>query len=285
MTFSLDDIKAALREVIHAQDEVILVYSGLFQFGSGFDGPLSRLPDQLLDAMDEIVGPERTLLLPTHTGSFPRTRAYDPVRTKAETGVVADAFCRRPGAVRTLCPMDSYAVKGPRVDEVVGRPVSTLWGDDSVMAWLEEVDARICVIGVPWKYCGYHHRVEEVLQIPFRYYKTFHGTLTVNGMVPRPVQSTAYVRSLELPPIYHTDGTTDLLRQRGQIHSAADRGVPIESARAIDILTACVDSLAEDPYGWLVNRDAVRRWVEDGGRQREEAGLSLEQRYRRGRQE
>jgi aminoglycoside N3'-acetyltransferase len=279
VAFSIDDVKAALRQVISPGDEVLLVYSGLFQFGHGFDGPLTTLPDRVVDAVDEVAGPERTLLFPTHTGYFARDRKYDPVRSRPETGAIADAFRHRAGAVRTMCPMDSYAVKGPRAGEVLNRPLSTIWGDDSVMAWLEEADARICLIGVPWKYCGYHHRAEEVLQVPYRYYKRFHGTLTIDGADPRPIQSTAFVRSLDVPPGYHTAETTDRLRRRGHIRSAVQSGLPIESARANDVLAACVDSLKDDSYAWCVNRDAVRRWVDDGGKDREVASLSPEQRY------
>ena len=195
-----NDFKSALREVILPSDRVVVVYSGIWTFGHLFEANPRTLPVLLLDTLLEFCGRERTLVFPTYTNSFARTRRYDPLNSMPETGVLPTMFLRHYGAARSLSAMNSFAAIGPEADTLARMKGETLWGKTSVKEYLENVNARIVMLGRPQSLaCGFLHRMEEVAQVPYRYYKTFHG-VRIEGGQESPWAETMYVRPLRNLP-------------------------------------------------------------------------------------
>lgn len=253
-----------LKQVIRPDDEVVVIYSGVWTLSRYFGMVGDALAERVLDLIEEFVGPERTLVLPTFTFSFPKTREYDLVRSSPDTGAMPRRFLIRPGVQRTPKPINSYAVIGPLAAEVMALPVETAWGNGSVMAWMETVNARQCVVGVPWKYCGYFHRAEELLRVPYRYFKRFTGTMYCNGEEPTPCEEVMYVRSLHVIPDQDSRPVANLMRERGHILSARGGSELIESALTNDILGDQLDLLSTDIHTYNTNREEVIRWIKDG---------------------
>ena len=132
------------------------------------------------------------------------------------------------------------------------------------MAWMETVNACQCVVGVPWKYCGYFHRVEELLRVPYRYFKRFSGTMYCNGEKPIPCEEVLYVRSLNVPPDQDSRPVPNLMRERGHILSARGGSGLVESALTNNILGDQLDLLSADIHTYNSNREEVIRWIENG---------------------
>lgn len=66
-------------------------------------------PDDVLDALCEVVGSDGIVVVPTFT--YVSTR-FDPASTPGRTGVVGETLRRRPNAVRSLHPFYSLAAVG-----------------------------------------------------------------------------------------------------------------------------------------------------------------------------
>ncbi|OFZ67260.1 MAG: hypothetical protein A3D92_23995 [Bacteroidetes bacterium RIFCSPHIGHO2_02_FULL_44_7] len=254
------EIKAELARVITNDDEVVVIFSGIWML-IALGVPVKELPTYVLDIICEFIGKDRTVLLPTYTYDYTRTRIYDPKFSKPETGVLPARALTRPEFVRTLNPLNSYAVAGPKTAEILAINEETLWGDKSVMGWFDEVNARICVLGEPWhQACTHFHRAEEKLQVPYRYYKKFPGMLHENGRPVRALDPSMYVRTLNARLDYTQ--VEPVMNDHGSILRGSNANFSIETALARDIVKASSALLEKDPLAFVANKKEILTWIE-----------------------
>src|SRR5260221_10808745 len=94
MQVDLREFEQAMDRVVAPDDQIIVVFSGIWTFGARFNASPRELPGLLVKALLARCGPSRTLLLPTYTYGYARTRHYDPDNSPPETGVLATEFLR-----------------------------------------------------------------------------------------------------------------------------------------------------------------------------------------------
>ena len=274
------ELETALRNVIDDDDEVIVFYSAIWSFAHRIEGSSDDITACIFDVIDSVVGKNRTVLFPTFTNRFVKTRTFDKKRDDSDcSGVLANHAMHTPGFYRTSQPIHSYTVRGPRTEEVLSRPCTTSWGDDSVIAWMGEVNARFCPLGLPWHYaCSFFHRIEEVLQIPYRYYKRFPGTLLDNGHEIGECVEVKYCYSLEVLPKFNHTKVQPIMNRMGAIRKCGNPLIPLQSSSGNEIFRATQELLGEDIYAYVTNKDEVKNWVKNG-KVREMASLIPKERW------
>lgn len=257
---TLNDFRRQFADVVDPADSVVVVYSGIWTFGHRFGLGVDELPRTLLNIMREVLGSGRTLLLPSYTYAYAKTRTYDPATSKPETGILPVTMLEAGSAVRTRSALNSFLASGPRARELTEVRGETLWGDGSLKWRLEKERARMVVLGLPWAAAlGFLHRIEEAGHVPYRYFKTFHGVWEEGGR-RSPHKETMYVRSLEHRPVPRWALVDEALRARGLLTKSAGE-VHMESAGAADIVNAGLEIISDDPYALLANAPDVREWV------------------------
>lgn len=272
--------RRALEETIGFDDEVVVVFSGLWSFGHCLGVSPRDIPAAVLDVLVEVVG-ARTLVLPAYTLAFPRSKQFDLRRSQPETGILPAHALATGLFQRTSNPMNSYLVYGPQSSEILSRKETTSWGDDSVMAWFGQTNARLLILGERWhRACSFYHRAEEILQVPYRYYKRFNGTMIDMHDEKHSCSVVMYVRPFEQPFVNDYTKVQPILARSNTLAVAGDPTFPIESARAADVLNACIDLLTADPYAYVANADDVRGWISGGGKQKEIDAILPEQQVR-----
>ncbi|MFD6953054.1 AAC(3) family N-acetyltransferase [Nocardiopsis sp. TSRI0078] len=157
--------------------DTLLVHSSLSSLGWVCGGE-QAVVQALLDA----VGPEGTLVVPTQTMDnsdpgqwrdpavprewWPVIRAeapgFDPRLTPSRhMGRVPEMVRTWPGAVRSAHPQTSFAALGPRARALMDRhPVGCRLGEDSPLAALEGVRARVLLLGAGFDSCTAFHLAE-----------------------------------------------------------------------------------------------------------------------------
>jgi aminoglycoside N3'-acetyltransferase len=257
---SLSQFKLAFRSVIDPADRIIVVYSGIWTFGHRLGVHPADLPRALLEAMLDVMSPSQTLLLPSYTYAYARTRRYSPGTAMPETGILPIAMLRELQPVRTASALNSFLAVGPESHSLAAIQGETIWGKGSLKAHFEERHARMVVLGLPWKdACGFLHRIEEVCNVPYRYHKTFYGNW-VDADGERPWAETMFVRPLELLPVFRWAMVDELLRSRGRVRKA-DGEIHVESADAADLVQAGTEILADDKLALLTNAEEVNQWI------------------------
>lgn len=271
---TISEFRTAFSTVLSDENDVVVLYSGIWGFGHQFGMSPTTLVDTLIDEIIDIVGTNCTLVMPSYVADFPKTRRYDLVKSKPYTGVISARFIEYPGSVRTIKPMDSYVAFGPKSDELMRLPCSTSWGNDSVLGWFEQVNARHVILGVPWHLsCAYCHRGEEALGVPYRYHKRFSGNFFNDGIPIGRCEEVMYVRPFGVNPKLDYKPTHNLLVERGMVLDSGHHDFQLQSSSSKDILSATMDLLNDDAYVFVGAADAVQNWVQNG-RQQEIRDLS-----------
>ncbi len=126
-------------------------------------------PEACIDALLDAVGPGGTVMMNTHTRFFLPAEVrlgwteyvFDAGRTPCITGIVAETFRRRPGAVRSRHPAFSVAA--------IGRHARFLTeGHDETAASylpferLASLDGKYLAVGIGDKLAGFRHSAQQV---------------------------------------------------------------------------------------------------------------------------
>ncbi|MEV1288838.1 AAC(3) family N-acetyltransferase [Micromonospora sp. NPDC049679] len=158
-------LAAELRELGVRPGSVLLVHSSLRPLGWVCGGPHA-----VVLALRDALGPDGTLVVPTHTPDntdpatwrnppvphewWPVIRdempGFDPAATPSRwMGVIAEAVRTWPGACRSDHPQVSFAAVGPRAEEIVaGHARAGMLGDESPLARLYDLDGDVLLLGV-----------------------------------------------------------------------------------------------------------------------------------------
>ncbi|MGW7265885.1 AAC(3) family N-acetyltransferase [Streptomyces sp. NPDC054842] len=175
------------RELVHdmrrlglGAGDTVLVHASLHALG-----PVRGGVDTVVDALREVLGPTGTLAVYTQTpdnsdpSRWPGTRGYavpdrtwdaeragvpafDPARSPSfGVGVLSERVWRQDGAVRSAHPQSSFAAVGAEASYVTAdHALDCHLGEESPLARLEKLDAKVLLLGVGYDVCTAFHLAE-----------------------------------------------------------------------------------------------------------------------------
>ncbi|MEU6662745.1 AAC(3) family N-acetyltransferase [Streptomyces sp. NPDC046821] len=189
-------LTADLRTLGVRPGETLLLHSSLSSLGWVCGGAVAAVQGLL-----DVLGPEGTLTVPTHTASnsdpaewsrppvpeawWPEIRAsmpaYEPALTPTSgMGVIPETVRRWPGALRSAHPQTSFAAVGPLAAEITdGHALDCALGECSPLARLEARHARVLLLGATFASCTSFHLAEY--RIPSPRAETGRAVLTPEG--------------------------------------------------------------------------------------------------------
>lgn len=137
----------------------------------------------VIQALCDVITPEGTLLMPAmspdltdpvHWGAPPIPQAwhepvrqsmpaFDPKRTPARAmGRIAELFRTWPGVLRSNHPTSSLAAWGTRAETILqDQPLEDPFGENSPLARLYDLEARVLLLGVSFESCTILHLAER----------------------------------------------------------------------------------------------------------------------------
>jgi len=161
------------------------VHSALSALGWVCGGPVA-----VVQALLDVLGPEGTLVVPTHTPAnsdpanwtnppvpqewWPVIRdempAFDPAVTPSqEMGIIAETVRTWPGAQRSDHPHVSFAALGPAAEKIVAaHPLAGMLGENSPLGRVYALDGQVLLLGVGYEANTSFHLAEYRLPDPPR---------------------------------------------------------------------------------------------------------------------
>jgi len=241
------ELYQAICETLRPQDHVVVVHSALYGLGemrADVDGVLGVLLNGL--------GSDRTLVMPTFNYDFCRGRAYSHHHTVSQVGVLTERFRMLPGVVRSPHPIYSFAALGPKAQVVCRHEGPTVWGAGTPFEAFLETDALYMMLGVTWeRACTQFHRAEELVGVPYRYWKEFKGEADF-GQGLRSYRTRMYVRKLEPKNRIDFSPIVRRMEQKGLATVRRLTRGTIRIARARDTDQIAQDVVRENPLALFV---------------------------------
>ncbi len=168
----------ALRLIGVRPGDVVLVHPDAIVAAQFPPMPNEQRLDLLIEAIEAAVGRDGTLVMPAFSYSFTKGEPFDICNTPSVVGMVTERFRTRPGVRRTSDPIFSFASRGPLSQELCAISAKECFGAESVFAALHRVNAQIVDLGCSMDRGGtFVHYVETAYGVPYRYRKTFSGTV------------------------------------------------------------------------------------------------------------
>lgn len=178
LTPTRTELLAGLQAVGVQPGDVLYVASSLAALGL-MDNPVGSV----LSALREAVGPSGTLVMPAFNFAFCQQAEFDRELTPSTVGVLTEAFRQLPDAIRTWAPpYHTVTAVGPLATEISAIEALTSFGGDSVFQYLHDINAKQLLLGIDYHGGVAHfHWLEELHQVPYRYWKKFEGSVILNG--------------------------------------------------------------------------------------------------------
>jgi aminoglycoside 3-N-acetyltransferase len=159
---SKQQIADGLKALGLSRGAILMVHASLSSLGE-VDGGAGALIDALLEAL----GPEGTLLMPTHPARDGRT--FHPDAIPSDMGTITETFRLRPGVLRSRHPYHPVAAIGARAEEMLRDHEQSAVpdGPETPYGRLIALDGRVLHIGCDLNTLTLLHTVEAELDLPY----------------------------------------------------------------------------------------------------------------------
>ncbi len=219
--FSKEDLHTLLRNLGLQGGDVVLVHSSV----EPFEGFVGR-PTDVIAILQEIVGAEGTLLMPTlpFTGSAveyaTQASPFDAAKTPSRMGLITELFRRSPGVLRSVHLTHPVAAWGTSAEEIIAGHylTATPCGRQSPYGKLLDRGGKILFLGTDMSVMTFFHMVEEMLEpgMPFSPF-----TEKVFSLASRDKSGNTLITNTRLfDPVYsrrrNLNKLVPVLKQRGQ---------------------------------------------------------------------
>ena len=254
---SFADIVRALQSAGVRSGDVVMVHSSLFQLGRPADlTNRNAVPDAFVQAFNQVLGPDGTLLVPTFTYSFCGAETFNVQTSPTRMGVLAERVRQHADSIRSVQPLFSAAGFGARAREVIEDVGKSSFGKDSVFDRLHRMGSgKYLVLGEDlWVLTAIHH-IEQAFGVPYRYLKEFTGTI-VDGDRTYTDTFDYLVRNLDLKAksCLH-EVFADHLRRAGKLQETTLGGGFVRTVNEVDLYTEAVKFLGDNDRYFLTDMD------------------------------
>ncbi len=163
-----------------ASDIKGLMYLAMRQFEVRGKAATDEFLGEFVDALQELVGDEGTLLFPIYSNDFCAGRGFDIAKTIGYTGNLSNwILANRKDFSRTAHATHSLLVWGKNSSALLALQNQDAWGPLSPFEFLKEHGGKQLFFGID-AHLGFTfgHYIEQCADVPYRHLKYFIGDYT-----------------------------------------------------------------------------------------------------------
>jgi len=151
----------------------------------------------VINALQNAVGDEGTLLFPTFNWDFCQGLPFDYHKTPSMTGSLGSTALKRKDFKRTKHPIYSFAVWGKHADFLYSLENTDSFGEGSPFDFLYKEGGKHVSIDT-WASITFQHYVEQCVGVCYRFLKNFTSTYIDENSISETKTYSMHVRSFEL---------------------------------------------------------------------------------------
>lgn len=204
-------IEEIFRELgLNAGDKII-IHADLRIFGY-----LENMGDDILEILQEIIGPSGSMITPSFTFSFPNT--FNVNTSVSTTGAIGKLFAKQKNVKRVPDGMTSYYLIGGDAEKMIQEWGHSSYGENSIPDQLTRNKGKILQLGTD--ILSLVHYLEEKIGVPYRENIRFEGRIQdgeksyksytdfyarktpVRKLIPDPIRS-AFYKKCESSLVYN----------------------------------------------------------------------------------
>lgn len=246
----VEDIAQAFRDSGVMPGDLLMLHSDSIVLAQMEQMAQEKRCDLLFAALDEVLGPDGTLILPTFSYSFTKGEAFNVRNTPSTVGLLTNHFRTMPGVLRSEDPNFSVAARGPLAREATALQSSDCFGADSFFAWLERQDAWLAGMGCAIDRFTFVHYLEQKANVEYRYFKTFSGVIEGDNSV-RSQTVRYFVRDTQRQTALDLRQLRALLLARGHLRVEPIGRVALNVTRCSEFMSATMSLLDSNPVALI----------------------------------
>ncbi len=252
-TYNFSSFEQALKELPLKRHDTVMVHSSLLAFGLPTDIKTREMPARLFQTIQEFIGQEGTLVVPTFNFDFCIGKPFDRQRTPSKgMGVFSEYIRKLPESKRSFHPMQSISAVGEKVEFLIENDTISAFSPDGPFDRLLALKTKVVLLGTDLNSVSMIHWVEEKLNVPYRYWKSFSG-IYVDDLISSQRSYKMFVRSLDLNPKLNMCYIEDQLVKEKKIHVYNIGGGSVKCFNLYDFVSIAIRCINSNPYFFVSN--------------------------------
>ena len=241
---ALKDLVAGFRSLGVEAADTLLVHSSYKSFG-----PVDGGPQTVVNALEQTLGPEGTLIMPTFNFDFNKGQPWDVRSTPSKMGALTELVRVDPRAKRVFHPFYSFAILGKHAEMLGGLRYKSSYERNSVFGKLRDLDGKIMVIGLSYtNSMTFFHHIEQMEGVDYRFLKQFTGQVTDWDGNTHTDTFEMLVRDIDKGVITEVDPMGFLMEEKGVIKSAKIGEADVRLMKANEVYTFTAREMRRDPH-------------------------------------
>lgn len=203
-------------------------------------------PNDILESLLDVLGPEGTLLVPTFNFDFTKGKTFCMRTTKSQMGSLTECARLHPDSIRTGHPVYSFSVIGYRKEEFADVDNISAFSNESPFGILRRMGGRVGSLDLSEsRSMTFYHHIEEIKKVDYRYFKSFTGSyINKHGVINERTYN-IFVRKIDCGIGKLSDELGDLLWKNGLyvgFRPRTDAGLRIvDTQRIYDFVVRLID--------------------------------------------
>jgi aminoglycoside 3-N-acetyltransferase len=262
--YDYNDLLELYKNLGLGQGRVVYVTGNFGRLGRYYQNEREIILQDHINAIQEIIGINGTLVVPTHSWSLCNTdKLFDIENMKSETGPFTEKVRKMDNSVRQFHPFSSLTAVGKKSVEICTNNSRHVFGLESPFQRMIDLDALYISVGQPMeRSISLVHHIELLMGVPYRYTKEFIQPCLIDGDI-KMIEFYAFVTRNECDII--RDRNTKIMskfREKYSLQSVSVGRSFAESLNMKDFFQSTTKEFMKDMYIWLKNDPKIRPYRE-----------------------
>lgn len=238
-----NDLVTGFKDLGLQAGDTVLVHSSYKSFGGVESGP-----QDVIEALLEVLTPEGTLIMPAFNFDFNKGKPWDVRMSPSQMGVITEIARTDPRFKRVFHPIYSFSITGKHAAELTQARYKSSYERTSIFGRLRDLEGKIMVIGLSYNNSmTFFHHIEQMEGVDYRFIKKFTGEVTDENGSTWVDTFDMLVRDLDKGVHTMVDPMGALLEERGYIQSRRIGEADVKLMKANDVYAVTAVEMRKNP--------------------------------------